>query len=267
MMDLTGDMSPQEAQMAQALHQFNQQLRQMMEKLCAANSLPGEPATPGTDGRAKPHGRPGALPRRMARRMMQALKFNEVRDALKEMMKLLQQMGMSKERLDQMRQLLKANQQAMQDQMSRYAGQRIAENMSETERQESAEGLLDLLFGALLRPGHGPAASRGDRASPTACAAASRCGKKRQGTANLTPKPPSGQPQHGGAPVELRHRNHRLKPKLVVICDISTSMRHCSELMLALVYALQDLVTKTTPSPSSTTWNTSRLRLRRSPGQ
>ena len=62
----------------------------------------------------------------MARRMMQALKFNEVSDALKEMMKLLQQMGMSKERLDQMRQLLKANQQAMQDQMSRYAGQRIA---------------------------------------------------------------------------------------------------------------------------------------------
>jgi hypothetical protein len=31
----------------------------------------------------------------------------------------------------------------------------------------------------------------------------------------------------------------------VVICDISTSMRHCSELMLSLVYALQDLVTKT----------------------
>ena len=41
------------------------------------------------------------------------------------------------------------------------------------------------------------------------------------------------------------HRDHRLKPKLVVICDISTSMRYCSELMLSLVYALQDLVTKT----------------------
>jgi len=31
----------------------------------------------------------------------------------------------------------------------------------------------------------------------------------------------------------------------VVICDISTSMRYCSELMLSLVYELQDLVTKT----------------------
>lgn len=50
--------------------------------------------------------------------------------------------------------------------------------------------------------------------------------------------------KHGGVPFEIKHRNHRLKPKLVVICDISTSMRHCSELMLSLVHALQDLVSK-----------------------
>ncbi len=53
----------------------------------------------------------------MARRMMKALQFSEVRDALREMMELLQQMGMSKERLEQMRELLKANQQAMQEQL------------------------------------------------------------------------------------------------------------------------------------------------------
>jgi uncharacterized protein with von Willebrand factor type A (vWA) domain len=51
--------------------------------------------------------------------------------------------------------------------------------------------------------------------------------------------------KNGGVPMEIKHRDHRLKPKLVVICDISTSMRHCSELMLSLVYALQDLITKT----------------------
>jgi uncharacterized protein with von Willebrand factor type A (vWA) domain len=45
--------------------------------------------------------------------------------------------------------------------------------------------------------------------------------------------------------MEIKHRNHRLKPKIVVLCDISTSMRFCSELMLSLVYALQDLVSKT----------------------
>jgi len=51
--------------------------------------------------------------------------------------------------------------------------------------------------------------------------------------------------KNAGVPMEIKHRDHRLKPKLVVICDISTSMRHCSELMLSLVYALQDLITKT----------------------
>jgi uncharacterized protein with von Willebrand factor type A (vWA) domain len=51
--------------------------------------------------------------------------------------------------------------------------------------------------------------------------------------------------KHGGVPFEIKHRDHKLKPRLVVICDISTSMRYCSELMLSLVYALQDLVHKT----------------------
>ncbi len=51
--------------------------------------------------------------------------------------------------------------------------------------------------------------------------------------------------KYGGVPMEIHHRDHRLKPKLIIICDISTSMRYCSELMLSLVYALQDLVTKT----------------------
>jgi hypothetical protein len=38
-----------------------------------------------------------------AQRMMRALRFKEVQKALKEMMELLKQMGMSKQRLDQMR--------------------------------------------------------------------------------------------------------------------------------------------------------------------
>jgi hypothetical protein len=42
----------------------------------------------------------------MARRMMKALQFGEVRDALREMMELLQQMGMNRERIEQMRELL-----------------------------------------------------------------------------------------------------------------------------------------------------------------
>jgi uncharacterized protein with von Willebrand factor type A (vWA) domain len=51
--------------------------------------------------------------------------------------------------------------------------------------------------------------------------------------------------KHGNVPMVLKHRDRRLQPRLVVVCDISTSMRHLSELMLSLIYNLQDLVRKT----------------------
>jgi hypothetical protein len=51
--------------------------------------------------------------------------------------------------------------------------------------------------------------------------------------------------KHGSVPIEIKHRDRQLKPKLVVICDISTSMRACSELMLGLIYAMQDQISKT----------------------
>jgi uncharacterized protein with von Willebrand factor type A (vWA) domain len=51
--------------------------------------------------------------------------------------------------------------------------------------------------------------------------------------------------KHGSVPIELKYRDRTLKPKLVVICDISTSMRYVSELMLSLLYHMQDLISKT----------------------
>jgi uncharacterized protein with von Willebrand factor type A (vWA) domain len=51
--------------------------------------------------------------------------------------------------------------------------------------------------------------------------------------------------KHGSVPIEIRHRERSLKPKLVVICDVSTSMRYCSELMMSLIFAMQDQISKT----------------------
>jgi uncharacterized protein with von Willebrand factor type A (vWA) domain len=246
MQDMTEDMSPEEAQMlAQALRMFNEQLRKMMEKLLRGEQL--------SQQELEQLGQMVGLNRTedlrykewMARRMMRALRFDEVKDALREMMELMAQMGMSKERLEQMRQLLRANQQALQEQVSQYAGQRIAENMSEQRPDESIEDLMDRPFGALsdkdmerLRKEVSRLANRlrSRIALRQKRAKSGQLDAKGTIRANL---------KHGGVPMEIKHRDRRLKPKLVVICDISTSMRHCSELMLALVYALQDLVTKT----------------------
>jgi hypothetical protein len=48
--------------------------------------------------------------------------------------------------------------------------------------------------------------------------------------------------RYHGVPLELRHRDHIRKPKLVLLCDVSTSMRFCAELMLGLLFALQSQV-------------------------
>ena len=50
--------------------------------------------------------------------------------------------------------------------------------------------------------------------------------------------------RYGGVPMEIRLKTRRLKPKLVLVCDVSTSVRYCSEFMLRLIYELQDQVSK-----------------------
>ena len=247
MQNVMEDMSPEEAQMlAQALRMFNEKLRELMEKLLRGEQLSQEELN--QLGNMVGLNRMDDLRYQdwMAKRMMRALQFDEVREAMRDMMELLNQMGMSKERLEQMRDLIKANEQALQEQMNRYAGQRIAENMSEQPPQgENIDELMDRPFGRLsdkemqiLREEVRRLANR----------LRSRIAlrQKRAKTGQLDAKATiRANLKHDGVPIDIRHRDHRLKPKLVVVCDISTSMRYCSELMLSLVYQLQDVVTKT----------------------
>jgi uncharacterized protein with von Willebrand factor type A (vWA) domain len=51
--------------------------------------------------------------------------------------------------------------------------------------------------------------------------------------------------KYHGIPMEIKYRDRSRKPKIVVLCDVSTSMRFCSELMLSFLFALQGQVSKT----------------------
>jgi uncharacterized protein with von Willebrand factor type A (vWA) domain len=48
----------------------------------------------------------------------------------------------------------------------------------------------------------------------------------------------------GGIPFHLHFKKKHLKPKFVLICDVSTSMRPAAEFMLRLMYEMQDQITK-----------------------
>jgi uncharacterized protein with von Willebrand factor type A (vWA) domain len=50
--------------------------------------------------------------------------------------------------------------------------------------------------------------------------------------------------RYGGVPFDLKYKKRKLKPNLVLICDVSTSMRPVAEFMLRMIYELQDQVAK-----------------------
>ncbi len=240
------DLSPQEARLlAAALRQFSHDLRQRMEKL-----LKGEPLSRQEMDqldRLLNTGQENDLRYQnwLARQMEMALNFREVRRALEELLQLLNQMGMDREQLRQMREALKANQQALQDQLRQHAGQQILQNMIHSKPQPDSAGLAERPFSSfseedmqLLR--------KEVRRLAAALRTRLALRLKRSRTGQIDPKATlRANLKHGSIPIDLRFRNHTLKPKLVVICDISTSMRYCSELMLSLLYAIQDQISKT----------------------
>ena len=240
------DMTPEEAQMfADALRQFPQNLRQRMERLMNGEQLSREELE--ALGQMVGLDQSDDLGHQnwMAQRMMRALEFPEVQQAMKELMEQLQQMGMNRERIEQMRGMIQQNLQGMRQQIEQFAGERIAKNMSEKPRGESVDNLMNRPFHALSDTDKKVLQTEVKRlAAMLRTRIALR--QKRAKSGQLDPKATiRANLKYHGVPMEIRHKDRTRKPKIVVICDISTSMRFCSELMLSFLFALQGQVRKT----------------------
>ncbi len=246
LMNMMEDLTEEEANMlAAALRQFGQQLRDMLERLLRGEEL--SPQELDTLGQMVGLNHADDLRYRewMARRMQRALQFDQVRKAMQEIMELMAQMGMNKQRLEQMRELVAQNMESLREQMRRYAGQQIAEKMAEQRPEDHLDGLMDRPFQALS---DGDMQKLRQEVRRLAALLRSRIAlrQKRAKSGQLDAKATiRANLKHGGVPFQIKHRDRTIKPKLVVICDISTSMRHCTELMLSLLYELQDQVSKT----------------------
>jgi uncharacterized protein with von Willebrand factor type A (vWA) domain len=246
MLNPSDDLSGAEADMlAEALRAFDKRLRDMLERLSKGEMLSKEEL----DRLAKMVGLTQANDMRfqswMVDRMKKALRFPQVQDALQQLAKTLAEMGMNKQSVDMLMQQMQTNQQAIEQQLHQYAGQSIAENITKRPPQQGIDDLFSRPFNALSE-----AEKRQLRREVQRLAAilktriALRQKKARNGQLDAKATIRSNL-KHGNVPIEIKRRERTQKPRLVLICDISTSMRFCSELMLALLYHLQDLVTKT----------------------
>ena len=244
--NLADQLTPEEAEtLAQALREYTESLRNRMQRL-----MDGQPLSrKELEQLAQMVGLNQLDDIRyqnwMAQRMERALAFPEVREALRDLMQQLAEMGMTPERLEQMRDLIRQNMAGMQGQLNQFAGERLAENLSQRPPGESDDNLLNRPF-ELLSDADKKAIQREVQRLAAALRTRIALRQKHAKTGQLDAKATiRANLKHGGVPLEIRHRNRMRKPRIVVLCDISTSMRFCSELMLTFLYTLQGQVSKT----------------------
>ncbi len=240
------EMTPEEARMwAEAMRQFAEGLRQRMERL-----MNGEPLTKSElEALAGMVGLNQAQSLEyknwMTQRMLKAMSFPEVQKAMKELMAQLAQMGMSRERIQEIREMIQQNMQGMQEQIQQFAGQRIAENLSERPRSDNIDSLMNRPF-EMLSDADKKLLQREVKRLAAALRTRIALRQKRAKNGQMDPKATiRANLKYHGVPMEIKHKNRVSKPKIVVICDVSTSMRFCSELMLSFLFALQGQVRKT----------------------
>jgi len=246
MLDLTKDFTPDESRMlAEAIRQFGVEIRKMLERLLRGEQLSQEELE--RLGRMVGLDRSENLRYRewMVQRMEKVLHFPEVRQALEELAAVLEEMGMNKQRVEQLRRLIQANQNAVEEQLRQYSGQRIAENMSDRPPGQELSQLMNQDFNSLSEKDMERLRKEVQRLA-AALRTSLALRRKRAKTGSLDAKATiRANIKHGNVPIDIRYRDRSLKPKVIVLCDVSTSMRQCSELMLHLLYAIQDQISKT----------------------
>ena len=181
--------------------------------------------------------------RRLTREMLREMGLDDLVEQIEKLLGQLAALGMTPEGLTQLRELLEANMQALQEQVGQRLGAALARRLAEQPPDlPSADELMDRPFDELTE-----SESRELRREVTRLAARLR---SRLSLRQRKGKGPTFDPKatlranvrHGGVPFEMHWKKRRLKPKLALICDVSTSMRPVVEFLLRLVYELQDQV-------------------------
>jgi uncharacterized protein len=158
---------------------------------------------------------------------------------------MLLDMDFDPERLSALRDLLLARVQGVGEQLDMFAGERIAENLSKSAPMDNVDDLSTRSFHSLTEAEKKLLLTQVKR---LAAALRTRIAlrQKRAKNGHLDAKATiRANLKHSAIPMEIRHRDQTRKPKIVALCDVSTSMRFCSELMLSFIFALQGVVRKT----------------------
>ena len=245
MQPVDADQSPQQrARRNAALRALARQLAQLLSWLLSGQGPSQEEMQQLGQSVGLPQGRHAFQQPWFTRRMLRAMGWELAKEVLEQLMGQLAAAGMDQEALERLREMIAANQEALAEQVGQFVGASIARQMAEQPPPISGPDLMHRPFRALSER---EAEELRDQIRRLAARLRSRAAlrQRRAKEGVLDAKATiRASLRYDAVPIVLRHKRRQLKPKLALICDVSTSMRHCAEFMLRLIYELQDQVAR-----------------------
>jgi uncharacterized protein len=181
----------------------------------------------------------------VTRRMLQQMGFGHLEQQLRELYERLQEMGMSQEAIQKLMGIVEANREALEGQVAQQIGLQIAQQRADRPDELHGSDLMHKPFTALSEDETAVLRKEVQRlVTQLRSRAAMRRKRGAKGKFDSKSTIRANQ-RYGGVPLELRFKKNKLKPSLVLMCDMSRSMFHVTEFMLTLIYQLQDQVAKT----------------------
>lgn len=246
MQNAMDDLSEDEQQMLQAaLGALSGRLQQLMDWLTSGDG----PTKEELEALAERAGVQWADNPREAkwvtRRMLQQMGFAHLEELIQQLMEKLREMGMSQEAIAKLMGVVEANREALAEQVAQQVGHQIAEQRANRPNDLFGSDLMHKPFDALTEEEANQLRREVQRlVAQLRSRMALRRKRGKEGRFDSKGTIRANQ-RYGGIPVELKFKRRKLKPSLVLICDISRSMLSVAEFMLRLTYELQDQVAKT----------------------
>ena len=181
----------------------------------------------------------------VTRRMLQRMGFGHLEEQLQELVQKLQEMGMSQEAIEKLLGVVEANREALAEQVAQQVGRQIAEERANRPKDLHGSDLMNKPFYSLSEEEANILRREVQRlVTQLRSRAALRRKRGKKGKFDSKGTIRANQ-RYGGVPIELKYKKRKLKPSLVLLCDMSRSMLSVAEFMLRLTYELQDQVAKT----------------------
>lgn len=241
---LTDEQKQMLAEAMQSLMGNMDALRDMLQRLMEGRNFTDEELEQMGNMSGLPQGDEMYMRQWFERRMNRQAGLAQMERILEELLNELSEMGMSDEALAELEAMLRENMMGLSEQISQYVGQSLAEQMAEREPREKP----DLLDVPLQQLNSGDIDDIRDEVRRLAARLRTRASlrQKRHKSGKFDPRRTIRKNmRYGGVPMEVEFRKKHKKPSLILICDLSTSMRYAVEFLLTMVYELSDQVRRT----------------------